>query len=71
MSMIPFELEIEQQHTVTWPDGFRVSRLAEHRGSLWVEITWQGRKREIRFTKTRTVVSGSRVEHGFARENLP
>lgn len=40
-------------HTVTWPDTFKVVRLAVHRGALWVEVWWRGRRNQIRLLKAK------------------
>lgn len=35
-------------HTATWTDGMRVTRLARHGRQLWIEIAYAGATHEIR-----------------------
>jgi hypothetical protein len=49
-------------HTVTWADGFGVSRVAQHRGALYVEIRWRGETRLLRVMKTKIEVQTPNVE---------
>lgn len=51
-------MDVDGRHTVTWDDGFRITRIASEprTGTLWLEIEWQGRKRTLRLLKTKTEV---------------
>jgi hypothetical protein len=48
-------------HTVTWADGFRLTRIFSNikRGLLVIELEWQGRLRRVRLTKTKTEAGDS------------